>query len=240
MLADFPRWFSEISVDGAACEARWQGVSNFVKSASKDKVELLVRLAFQTKPPAGGYKQPNLEQRLAEFHQAFSGDAAYITASPRQNQILAASALAQLFSSYSFAALAVTTTALGGVRVPALPMDLVTLAENALSQFGAACRIRPDISKLRIKPVAMTFEPDLSGLQPNTPTAFKPIFDEFRSQVEQSMKGMADDLNASLDKIIEATRMADEELDMLLWVFGGRSLSVGKAFSDVPPAERSL
>jgi hypothetical protein len=240
MHTDFPGWYNEISADGAGRNERWVGVTAFAKDATKARIEVLVRLALVTKPLPSGNKQPALEEALTAFHQAFSDeDAGYVRAA-RQDQILAAATLVKLFETSSLAALAVVATDCGGARLVKLPMDLVALAQNALARLAAARRMRPDMSKVEIKVPEVGFEADFSSIPANSPAALNPVFEELRDQVDVALAGMADQMNAALKKMTAATNMADEELDMLLWVFGGRSLTSGKAFGDVATSAQPL
>src|SRR3954447_10500431 len=128
MNPDFARWYGEVSLDEELAQARWAGVDQIVATGNRATVEVLVRLAFDTKAGGAGHKNPELAEKLKEFHAAFTATENYDPAATRENQILAACALVQLFEFYSLAALAITTTAFGGARKPQLPMDLIGLA----------------------------------------------------------------------------------------------------------------
>lgn len=240
MHQEFPKLFCEISTDGAERDKRWAGIEAFVGAWSVPKVEVLVRLAFGTKPPAGGHQQEELELALAEFHKAFSDIDPSFEPGGRQDQILAAAALLQLSESNPRSAMAMTTTACGGARKASLPIDLVTSAENALALVSATHRKRPDMSKVRVDAPECEFELDFSGVQPNQPHTFKSLFATLQNTVNDTLFELAERFNESLETVVRANKMADEELDMLSWVFGGRSLMPNNAFSDVPTAQKPL
>jgi hypothetical protein len=240
MHQDFPRLFAEISVDGAGRDELWKGVFAFAQKYERAKAEVLVRLAFGTKAPAAGHRQVPLEQALAAFHKSLSD--AYPSFEPggRLDQILAAAALLQLFDGSSVTAMAVTTTACGVARQPDLPIDLVTLAENAISCLAASRRIRPNLATVKVELPEFEFEVDLSLAQPNQPQTFKAAFDQFRDTVNETLVDLVERLNEALGAVIGANKMADEELDMLSWVFAGRALIPDKAFEDVAALEKPL
>lgn len=240
MHQDFPKLFSEISANGAARDLRWQGVANFTKEYTNEKAEVLVRLTFGTKPPAAGNRQEPLDQTLAAFHKAFSDADPSFLAGGRQDQVLAAAALLQFMTWSSISALAVTTTAAGGARTAELPVDLVVVAENALSYVGAARRVRPDLGEPQVKVPESRFHIDLSQVQPNAPQTLKSAFDQIAVQVNAMLADLVGSVNGSLEKFVDAGRMVDEELDMLHWAFGGRTLVPDKVFGDLPASEKPL
>ena len=116
MHKDFPKLFSEISADDAQRSLRWTAVERFSGSYTGARVEMLARLAFDTKPPAGGHQQDDLATELAAFHNALSDADPSIEQGARQDQVLAAAALMQYFATKSTAAMAVITTACNGAR----------------------------------------------------------------------------------------------------------------------------
>lgn len=240
MHADFPKLYSEISTDGAQRALRWTGVEAFAGSYTPARVEMLTRLVFATKPPAGGLQQDDLATELAAFHKAFSDADPSIMQGARQDQILAAAALIQYFATTSAAAMAVTTTACGGVRKAALPIDLVTSAENALSLIAANRRKRPDLGKNEIEAPELDYELDFSAAQVNSPTTFQDVFDQLAGAVNQALADVVAKFNASTKLLVVAGKKADEELDMLSWVFGERALLPDQPFSNVQTDQKPL
>ena len=240
MHTDFPKLYSEISTDGAQRSLRWTGVEKFVSSYTNTRIEMLTRLAFDTKPPAGGHQQDDLATEVAAFHKALSDADPAIEHGARQDQILAAAALMQFFSTRSTAAMAVTTTACNGARKVALPIDLVTAAENALSQLAASRRKRPDFGKVEIEVPELEYELDFTSAQPNAPATFQDVFDQLAGAVNQSLADVVAKFNASTKLLIDAGKKADEELDMLSWVFGQKALLPDQSFADIPTDQKPL
>lgn len=240
MHQDFPKLFSEISADGAEREKRWAGVESFVGTYSVAKIEVLIRLAFGTKPPAGGHRQEELEQALGAFHKAFSDIDPSFEPGGRQDQVLAAAALLQFSVQRALPAMAVTTTACGGARTASLPIDLVISAENALTRLSAIRRKRPNLGNVKVESPEFAFELDFSGVQANQPQTFKGLFEQFQDALNGTLADLTEKFNGTLETVASATKMADEELDMLSWVFGGRSLVPDEAFGDVPAPQKPL
>ena len=240
MHADFPKLYSEISTDGAQRALRWNGVEAFSGNVTRARIEMLTRLVFNTKPPAGGFQQDDLATELAAFHKAFSDADPSIEQGARQDQILAAAALIQYFATTPAAALAVTTTACGRVRKAALPIDLMTAAENALSLLAASRRKRPDFGKLEIEASELEYDLDFSAAQTNAPTTFQKVFDQLAKAVDHALADVVAKFNASTKLLINAGKKADEELDMLSWVFGQRALSPDQPFADIPADQKPL
>ena len=240
MHADFPKLYSEISTDGAQRALRWTVIEAIAKSWTPAKTEMLARLVFRTKSPPGGHQEDELATALAAFHQAFSDADPSIEKGARQDEVLAAGVVLQYLGWNSKVALTVTTTACGGARKTALPVDLVTLAENTLSQLGASRRQRPDLSKISIPAPEFAFEPDFAGVAPSVPGTFKNVFDQFTETVGEALTDLVNKFNESNKLLLDAGKKADEELDLLSWAFGQRSLLPHQAFAEVPVNEKPL
>lgn len=240
MHPDFARWYGEVSFDEEVAQARWAGVDQVVATRNRALVEVLTRLAFDTKVGAAGHKNPELGGKLKQFHEAFAATGDYDPAAGRENQILAACALVQLFGSYSIAALAVTTTAFGGARATQLPMDLVGIAEQAIKKLGSTRRQRPDLAGLKIAAPAIDWKPDFSEVQPNAPQTLEPTLGGLRDAVDAALETSLARVNSSIDKMGAYMRVADEELQMLWWLLGERSLDLNVPFDKVDQAIQPL
>ncbi len=240
MHADFPKLYSEISADGAQRELRWTAIEAITNKWTPAQGEMLARLVFCTKSPPGGHQEDDLAAALAAFHQAFSDADPSIEPGARQDQVLAAGVVLRYLGWHSLVALAVTTTACGRLRKPSLPVDLVTLAENALSLLGASRRMRADLNKISIPVPEFSFEPDFAGVAPNVPSTFTKVFDQFTETVGEALTDLVGKFNESAKLLAEAGKKADEELDLLSWVFGQRALLPNQAFADLPVSEKPL
>ncbi|MFL9499137.1 GTPase-associated system all-helical protein GASH [Rhodopseudomonas palustris] len=231
MDPDFTRWYREVSLEDSKAQARWIGLNKAIASPNRALVEVLTRLAFGTK--AAGYKDPELAEKLAAFHAAFEAADEDYEPEKRESQVLAACALVRLFGSYSVAPLAVTTASFNGDRKLSLPMDLVGLAEQAIVDLSTVRRVRPDVSRLKVAIQKFSWEPDLTSLNPNDPQSFKPLFAGLVDGVNASLRTATTGLNASIDKMSSYIRVVDEELQMLWWLLGERSLDLDLPFDKV-------
>ncbi|MFW2831688.1 GTPase-associated system all-helical protein GASH [Sphingomonas sp. ID0503] len=240
MHEDFPKLFSEISTDGAQRELRWTAIETYAGTYTRARIEMLARLAFGTKPPAGGLQQDDLATALTAFHKAFTDADPTFQPAERQDQILAAAALLQYFGTTSIAAMAVTNTACAGARKAALPIDLASVAENEMSRLAAARRKRRNLGNVEIEASDFSFEPDFAEAQPNSPTTFKGVFDQFTAAVDEALADLAAKFNESTKLLVDAGKKADEELDMLSWVFGQRALLPDQPFTEVPADQKPL
>lgn len=240
MHPDFPKLYSEISIDGAQRDMRWAGVEAFTSHCERTRIEMLARLAFSTKPPAGGHQQDDLAAELTDFHKAFSDADPSIEQGARQDQILAAAVLLQYFVARPMVAVAVTTTACGGARKVPLPIDLVTAAENALSFFAADLRRRPDLGEVEIKAPTWSFKPDFSEVQSSTPNTFNDVFEQFTHTVDNVFEEVVARFNVSTTLLVDAAKKADEELDLLSWVFGQRALLPDQLFAEITADQKPL
>lgn len=240
MHADFPKLYSEISVDGAQRALRWTVIEAITDCWEHAQGEMLARLVFGTKSPPAGHQDDELAAALIAFHQAFLDVDPSIEQGARQDQVLAAGVILRYLDDNSRMALAVTTTACGGARKLSLPIDLVTLAENALSKLGASRRIRPDLSVISLPEPEFAFEPDFSGVAHNSPSTFKTVFDQFTAAVDEMFIYLVDQFNDSTERLVKASKAADEELDLLSWVLGERSLLSKQPFASYTANEKPL
>jgi len=241
MHPDFPRWYGEVSMDGAACANRWNGIEEIASNLDRAYVEVLVRLAFATKAAAAGNKEPELTEKLSEFHKAFSGqDENYDANAGREVQLLAAATLIYAFSFNPLAPLAVVTASAAGARKINLPMDIVGLAENAVRTLGVERRERPDLKILSNDSIELSYSVDSSALNPNSPPTIVAAIDGLRDATGEVVGTLGTQINASIRKMASYLKVADEELQMLWWLVGEWSIDLGVPFNKVPPAAQPL
>ena len=241
MNADFPRWFREISMDGLGKESRWSGIDAIAAVANRDTVEVLVRLAFRTKAPAAGTKEPRLADCLNSFHASFTAqDETYDKNAGREVQVLAACTLAHLLNSLPYAAVAVTTSSLTAARSVELPMDLVGLAESAIRSQAVGRRTRPDLTGLKLEPFQLPHTVDPSAINAGNPATMAAPIEALRAATEKAVRTISFRASQSIEKMGRYMRIADEELQMLWWIVGDRSLDLDLPFNKVPAAAQPL
>jgi len=242
MHEDFPRWHAVVTVgdDVERRAARWAAVHALAESADHSMVEALVRLAFAT-----ARHQP-AKDCWAKIVEAFrhADDTFDPKNAAREMQVYAGACLQLLFEQGTevgaAAALSITTAAFVGGRTPDLPLDLVGLAEAALTQIADARRVRPTLA--------------ISGDVPkfDSETAVNKMRAEFTGEVvAQALASVGNSFSAAL-KIL-ATRQAaaiadidrfiqvqDEELQMLWWLTGGRSVGLDCPFDEIASEAKPL
>ena len=241
MDPDFARWYGDVSMEDSKAQARWIGLDQFISSPKRATVEVLTRLAFNSRASAAGYKEPALAEKLEAFHAAFKAADGDYQPEKRESQVLAACALVQLFKLYSLAQLAVTAASFDGARTtPGLPMDLVGLAEHAIKNLSSARRVRPELSKLKVSVQEFAYQPDITGFNPSDPQTLKPVFAAMTSAVSASLKATVSGMNAAIDNMSGYMRVVDEELQMLWWLLGERSLDLDLPFDKVDGSMQPL
>lgn len=236
MNADFAQGYAQEFLDeGTRREARWKSIVEIARTATHLTVEALVRIAFATKAPAAGYKH----EKLAETYQTLVGMIAAndSTFNPERDardlQFVCASVLRRLFGSKPDAALAVTTTSFGGHRKTNLSMDLTALAGQALDALSASQHTRIDVRALEIAAPKVEFTVSDEAAQNNS---------GWKAEIEGLRNATALELSAIVTRQNEVTRamarrlaLADEELQMLWWLMGGRSQQLNIPFGKIEP-----
>lgn len=221
MHKDFSTWVGEFELgeDVDAREKCWGGVAAFIKDADGDDVEDLVRLAFNTRQKA---RTSFLQKFCAALHDA--KPESVVPRYDREVEVLAGCSLAVLLDSNdtelaALVALAITTASAGGGRKHKLSMDIAGLAENALSRLSESNSQRPDLSKYDIALPKLSLDPA------DLPAAF--------TAITSALKTITKTQNLANDATRTIINQQDEELQMLWWLIGGRSIDEDCAFSKV-------
>ena len=115
-------------------------------------------------------------------------------------------------------------------------MDLFGLAENAIRALGEARRRRPDLAALNAPLIELPYAVDVSALKPAEPATFAAPIEGLRAAAEKAIRIMGQRINLSAQEMGRHMQIADEELQMLWWVIGARSLDLGIPFHKVEVA----
>ena len=137
-------------------------------------------------------------------------------------------------------ALAISTSALAGMRPLALPMDLAGVAEQAIARIAEANRVRPKLNEMLLEPQTLTFVKAKEKLTTIDGVNIHAMVDGMASAINIALGGVANKVNAIVSKTSTFITIQDEELDMLWWVLGERSVGVKKPFESIPEKERPL
>jgi hypothetical protein len=157
----------------------------------------------------------------------------------RELEILCGAALATVLDgagdAAAEAALATTVAFFAEARSADFPLDLVAAAEVAIARISDERRVRPNVSRVaNIGRVGLDQE-TLEKLKPgpnadNVPEAFNVI----ARSVNAVMSDMVGKVNAAIGEVDDFIAIQDEELQLLWWLFGGRSKTLDRPFADVP------
>jgi hypothetical protein len=243
MSADFAGWYAgEFMDDGGRRETRWKGVVELAGKADHRTVEVLTRLAFRTAVPAAGRKGENLGDAHATVVSTISGgDASFDAArDARELQVLAAATLARLVRTMPDAALVVTTAAMGGLRKPDLPMDLVGMAEAGLSALSARKHVRESVDEILLAAPKVNFAVDVATLSTMQADALKDHFEKLQAATGAAIERVMSGQNRVVKALHRRIELGEEELQMLWWLTGGYSRSADKSFDEVPDLTRPL
>lgn len=228
---EFPRWYAEIDVTGdeARRAARSAAVAAAANAADSELIECLVRIAFRSRTA------PSPASRKTFLDALQSADAAFPSnGNDRELQIMAASTLADLMHDGgeigAEAALAAAVSSFGGARKIELPMDLDAMARQSLVTIANQLRKRPNATSLTIPP-KLDSDAAVAGLKAefNHQTVLKAI--------ETAKANLATLVNHHVkngNAVERFLRVQDEELQMLWWLVGDRSIDLDCAFSEVP------
>lgn len=230
MLQDFPAWYATLEVaQGATATARWAGVAKALEKPQVDEVEALIRLALKSR------QLPNDAVKARIVGNIAAGDPTFGTvAADRELQVLAAAALVARLIPSDIAALALTTAGLDGARKPALPMDLVAMAENAVREKSKSSRSRVKVATLSAEPI----EWELPEEEDETPDALVSL----QALKDAAETALADTISKASEVIVQLARrqeLVDEELQML-WFLTSGELSDGGSQAELKTDQRPL
>jgi hypothetical protein len=233
MHAQFAKWYAAVDLanDPPTLEKRWKAANAVAKDATWGDVDTLVRTAFGLR--AGKSDQTKRIRTILNK----ADDSFDVAGNDREYQLLCGAALVAQFDLATpiarASALAVTTTAFGGTRKEAVPIDLVGYAEEAITKQSEIVRDRkarhvlPDPPKLDFKDaVAKAKEGSWESVGAAFGLAADVVSKAFGTFITKSQ--------TTVDGLTSQLAMQDEELEMLWWLVGNRSWDLECAFDSVP------
>jgi hypothetical protein len=237
MHTEFPVWVREfeLSEDINAREKCWAGIVSFIGDPDRDDIENLIRLAFDTRQKASS---TFLKEFRAALHDA--NPEGVVPGNDREMQVLAGCCLVVLLGNgdaglADLVALAITTTSAGGGRKHKLPMEIEGLAESALIRLSESNSQRPDLAKYSSTAIPkfgledaiakVTAQPDAAGI-----TA---AFTLAATAISTALKAITTKQNTTINDVNTFIKQQDEELQMLWWLTGGRSIDENCPFDKV-------
>ena len=237
MYPDFVRWYRTVDLrtDQSCWQARWDGVVTVVADANQDDIEALTRLAFRTRPAAASTTVQKIRQAFKTADDAFD-----MQGNDRELEVLAGACIVVLMADGkdvgAAAALAVTTTALGGARKPDVPMDLCTLAERAIERIADANRQRPTLDNYSpLQPPKLDFRKAAAKIRETQNwNGVAEAFNLAADAVRTAMKATTQRQEDAVRNMNQFVSIQDEELQMLWWLTGQRSWDYNCPFGGVP------
>lgn len=242
-VQDFARWYRTLDLEpNPEGEARRRGaVRALVEAAEWEDIETLVRIALKVKKPPSH----DATSRVLKFLRD-ADDTIPTQGNDREVQILCAAALSELFRQKhervaAGAALAVSMATTNGTRRKVLPLDLAAGAEAAIVVQAKEMRERPALRetapafpKAEFDKLVATYK---ASPDPNTAgTAFGSLAEASNNAFMVLTRWHSSNLSRIADYFV----IQDEELQMLWWILGERSVDRDCAFSKLSQRERPL
>jgi hypothetical protein len=237
MREEFPRWYRPVGMgdNREQLEARWKGVVGLVENADAERIETMIAIALRTKPRPQAAHVASLRQTFKDADDLF-----YMDGNDRELEVLCGTALATLFEGDDdtavCAALFSTTASCGGVRSAEFPLDLMGAAEAALARISDARRTRPDLDgKMTVAAPKINMDEAYAALKQNwTAEGAVSALTTLSDQNNNAVLRLSQRVNSALRAAHDFAKIQDEELQMLWWLFGNRSMKMDRPFQDIP------
>jgi hypothetical protein len=231
---EFIKWYSSMQLGtGADIQpVRWSQVQAVAKAPSAAELTSLVGLAFKLKQP---------ESSKTAIRTKFSNEAP--APGDAELTMLAASSLAVAMQgrgaiAAKTAGLVMATTAVGQ-RVPDLPMPLVAMAEQALSDLAETARRRPQALSNQPAPVV-----NVKGALEASPAfdqaSVHAVFNSLGQEFQKALQAIVNRQKQFETAVQGYIKVQDEELNVLWWLHGGHSELANVPFGELPAAQRPL
>lgn len=230
MKTEFTGWYEAVAlpVDPEVVNARLTAVQTVAKAVTHDELEALIRSAFRAKQQAAAMTGA-IRAKLAGACGAL-GDEEF--------RLLAAAALTYVLrandDSAALAAAMIGTTSLSGLRTLKQPMDIPGLASTTRAALARSIRRRPVLRMPAMPLLAVDPEKAVEAEDPNE--ALK-LLAAACSEVAQALAERQSEFEQQTARYIS---IQDEELNMLWWLQGGRSQTLGQPFADIPRDQRPI
>jgi hypothetical protein len=236
MRDEFPRWYRTVDVgeNRARLDARWTGLSSLVHAADRSGCETMLALLLKTKT------QPDAEA-VAKLRGHFKAadDLFEMSGNDRELEILCGAGLATVLEGTgevaAQAALATSVALFAGARRTDFSYDFDAASEAAIARISEQRRTRPALPRLvqagRFGLDADTIEKLKQGITHETVVAAVNVV---AAQATAAARDMTEKTNAAIQALEHFTAIQDEELQLLWWLFGGRSKKLDRPFAEVP------
>jgi len=242
MRDEFPRWYRAVDFgdNRAKLDARWQGVSSLARAADRGIVETILAVLLKTR------SRPDA-QALAALRSHFkdADDLFEMSNNDRELEILSGTTLATVLDGggdiAAWAALSTSTALFAGAHAADFPYDFGGASEATIARISERRRTRPTLPRLgqvgRFGVDADTIEKLKQGINHDTVVAAVNVV---AAQANAVARDMAGKTNAAIQAMEYFAAIQDEELQLLWWLFGGRSKMLDCHFADVPADAQAI
>ncbi|MCP2209674.1 GTPase-associated system all-helical protein GASH [Bradyrhizobium diazoefficiens] len=236
MRGEFPRWYRAVDVgeNRARLDARWKGVSSLVDAADVGIIDTMLAVLVKTRT------QPDAETMAkVRGHFKSADDLFEMSNNDGELEVLCGAVLATLLERNddvsAQAALATSIALFAGARRTNFPYDFEAASEAAIARISEQRRTRPVVPRLsqvgRFGVDSETIEKLKQGVTHELVVAAVNVV---ATQTYVAVGDMTAKANDAILAIEDFAAIQDEELQMLWWLFGGRSRKLDLPFADVP------
>lgn len=238
MRDEFPRWYRlvEVSENRTRLDARWKGVSALVRAADGKSIETMLAMLLKAKSRPDADAMASLRGHFKAADDLFE-----MSGNDRELEILCGAALASVMDGTgdvaAQAALVTSVSFFAGARKADFPFDFAGAAEATIARISEQRRKRPTVPRLdqvgrfgvdsdsieKLKTQGITHETVVAAIN------------VVAGQVNAVTHDMTAKANSAINAIDRFIAIQDEELQLLWWLFGGRSETLDIAFADVTP-----
>lgn len=242
MRDEFPRWYRAVDLgdNREKLDARWKGVSSLARAADRAMVETILAVVLKTR------SRPDAQAIAAlRSHFKAADDLFEMSNNDRELEVLSAAALATVLDGIedvaAWAALSTSTALFAGARAADFPYDFGGASEATIARISEGRRTRPRLPWLgqvgRFAVDADTIEKLKQAINHDTVVAAVNVV---AAQANTVARDMAGKTNAALQAMEYYAAIQDEELQLLWWLFGGRSKMLDRPLADVPADAQAI
>lgn len=230
MKAEFLRWYEAVAlqIDPDVVDAQLAAVQAVAKSVTHDELEALIRAAFRSKQQTATMTSA-IRAKLTGAGSALGDEEFRLLAGAALTYVLRANN-----DSAALAATMVSTASLNGLRALKQTMDIQGLARTTRAALARSTRRRP---VLRMSPMPSLTVDSERAVEVEDPNESLELLAAACSDV---IKALAERQSEFEEQTARYISIQDEELNMLWWLQGGRSHTLGQPFADIPSEQRPI
>ncbi|QQO19095.1 hypothetical protein JJB98_03790 [Bradyrhizobium diazoefficiens] len=236
MRDEFPRWYRAVDIgeNRARLDARWMGVSSLVGAADVGIIDTMLAVLVKTRT------QPDAQTMVKlRGHFKAADDLFEMSGNDRELEVLCGAGLATVLEGNgdvaAQAALATSVALFAGARRTDFPYDFDAASEATIVRISERRRTRPALPRLsqigRFGVDADTIEKLKQGITHETVVA---AVNMIAAQANAAARDMTVKASAAIHAMEHFAAIQDEELQLLWWLFGGRSKKLDRPFAEVP------